>query len=170
MNKRILILIILLLAVAVGIGLLTPILIHLYSVKVASEISADGILGYIVGYLSFITTGSLALYAIFQTSNSNNIAQKYNYIAQQYNDITNQLLDMENNNFQLKIRPFVTITKYEFKVYSQSEILNNSNKTFFVVDDWDGASNTYGLTLRITNTTESFLSFEFDKTQDENDN
>ena len=147
---------IIVLFIVIGIGLITPVIVHSFSPGILSEITADGMLGYIIGYLSFITTGILALYALFQTKQSNDIAQKYN-------DMTNQLLKIEKNNYKLQIRPFITITNYEIIKYTQSEILNPDNKVFIIVGEWDSFSDIYGITLSITNTTESFLSFSYSK-------
>ena len=154
-NKRSIIAIIILIIV---IGLIIPVIVHLDSPSIISEITADGMLGYIIGYLSFITTGILALYALFQTKQSNDIAQKYN-------DMTNQLLDIEKNNYKLQIRPFIAITKYDIKKYTQSDILNSDDKLFIEVGNWDSISSINGITLKVTNTTESFLTFQFDEAE-----
>ncbi len=137
------------------IGLIIPAIVHLDSPSIISEITADGMLGYIIGYLSFITTGILAVYALFQTKQSNDIAQKYN-------DMTNQLLDIEKNNYKLQIRPFIAITKYDLKKYTKADILNSDDKLFVEVGDCDSVKSIYGITLKVTNTTESFLTFQFD--------
>ena len=137
------------------IGLIIPIIVHLDSPNIISEITADGMLGYIIGCLSFITTGILAVYALFQTKQSNDIAQKYN-------ELTIQLIDIDKNNQKLQIRPFITITKYDVIKYSRNDILNSNDKLFIEVGQWDSVSNINGITLTITNTTESFLTFQFD--------
>lgn len=139
----------------IGIGIIIPYIVHNESPNKISEITADGMLGYIIGFLSFITTGVLALYALFQTKQSNDIAQKYN-------DMTKQLLDMEKSDYKLRIRPFITITGYDMKKYTQNDILNSEDKIFIEVENWDSISIINGITLTITNTTESFLTFQFD--------
>ncbi len=154
-SKKIAIFIILLIVI---IGFIIPYIVHRDSPSRISEITADGMLGYIIGYLSFITTSILALYAIAQTKQSNDIAQ-------QYNKLTTQLIEIDKNNHKLQIRPFITVTKYDVIKYSQNDILYSDDKLFIVVGDWDCVSNINGITLTITNTTESFLTFQFDRAE-----
>lgn len=155
-------------SILIIIGIAIPFIVHSNSPNVTSEITADGTIEYIIGYLSFITTGALAVYAIFQTkqandmtNRANDIAKQANDMAKQANDMTNQLLKIEKDNYKLQIRPFILITKYDIKKYTQAEILNSKEKLFIEVGHWDSISNINGISLTITNTTESFLTFKY---------
>lgn len=152
MVKRIINAIIAILLVIIGIVI--PLVVHFKSGDITSEITADGMLGYISGYLSSLATIVLAIYAIWQTKQANDISQKYN-------DMTNQLLDIEKNNYKLQIRPFIAVSTYDVKKYTQSEIINSNEKIFIGVGKYDLGSDITGLTLTITNTTESFLMFSY---------
>ena len=76
------------------IGIAIPSIVHSNSPNVTSEITADGTIEYIIGYLSFITTGALAVYAIFQTKQANDMTNRANDIAKQANDMTKQANDI----------------------------------------------------------------------------
>lgn len=174
-------------SILIIIGIAIPFIVHSNSPNVTSEITADGTIEYIIGYLSFITTGALAVYAIFQTKQANDmtnrandiakqandmtkqandIAKQANNMAKQANDMTNQLLEIEKNNYRMQICPFISITKYDTAKYTSTEILNNKKKWFVEVGKWDSHSDINGISLTITNTTESFLTFQFDLIED----
>lgn len=176
-----------LISILIIIGIAIPFIVHSNSPNVTSEITADGTIEYIIGYLSFITTGALAVYAIFQTKQANDmtnrandiakqandmtkqandIAKQANNMAKQANDMTNQLLEIEKNNYRMQICPFISITKYDIAKYTLTEILNNKKKWFVEVGKWDSHSDINGISLTITNTTESFLTFQFNLIED----
>lgn len=142
------------LIILIIIGIAIPLVVHFKSGDVTSEITADGMLNYISGYLSSLATILLALYAIWQTKQANDISQKYN-------DMTNQLLDIEKNNYKLQIRPFIMVSTYDVKKYTRSEIMDSNKKTFIGVGESTSGFDITGLELSITNTTESFLTFSY---------
>ncbi|PWJ11968.1 hypothetical protein [Ruminococcus flavefaciens] len=151
-NKRFIIVVI---VIAIIIGGLSPFIIDIESPNKKSEITADGLLGYIVSFISAAVTAVLALYAIYQTKQANDVSQK--------------VLDIEKNDYLLRIRPFIIVKNYSTRTISCGEKIEKTNKTFIAIDgrsrteeDDDEDNPLIGIVLTITNTTESFLTFYFD--------
>ena len=145
-------------------------IVHIEADKRVSQITADGMLEYIVGFLSFGATMLLSIYALYQTNHSNDMAKKANEITEKANAIAERAYDIEKYNYQLQIRPFITVTDYDISVFSKQDILFSDLKVFYEAGNWDSISNTNGIKFRITNTTNSFLSFSFDEAICKNSN
>ena len=166
-------------------------IVHIEADKRVSQITADGMLEYIVGFLSFGATMLLSIYALYQTNHSNDMAKKANEITEKSNEIATQAVtmaqkaneitekanaiaerayDIEKYNYQLQIRPFITVTDYDISVFSKQDILFSDLKVFYEAGNWDSISNTNGIKFIITNTTHSFLSFSFDEAICKNSN
>ena len=174
-NSRILLKIVIAI-ILLFIGFVTPLIVHIEADRIVSQITADGMLEYIVGFLSFGATLALTLYALNQTKQSNDMAknandittqaidmaQKANEITEKANKIAEHAYDIEKYNYQLQIRPFVTVTDYEIAVFSQKDIIFSDGIVFYEAGKWDSISNINGIKFRITNTTDSFLTFSFD--------
>ncbi|GEM_PF-6988174 len=165
-NKRFIIVVI---VIAVIIGLFSPFIIDITSPSKKSEITADGLLGYIVSLISAAATAVLALYAIYQTNQANKIAE-------QANDLSQKVLDIEKNDYLLRIRPFIIVKNYSTRTISYGEIIEKTNKTFIAIDgrsrteeDDDEDNPLIGIVLTITNTTESFLTFYYDDSECEDE-
>lgn len=175
-NKRFIIVVI---VIAIIIGGLSPIIIDIESPNKKSEITADGLLGYIVSFISAAVTAVLALYAIYQTNQANKMTERANKatvdadkrayeLTKQANLIAEKALEIERINYQLQIRPLITITKYSIGLFSMKDILECDNKLFISIGDYghidekDDTPNIEGIVLRITNTTESFITFQYD--------
>ena len=113
-------------------------IVHIEADKRVSQITADGMLEYIVGFLSFGATMLLSIYALYQTNHSNDMAKKANEITEKSNEIATQAVtmaqkaneitekanaiaerayDIEKYNYQLQIRPFITVTDYDIYVF-----------------------------------------------------
>lgn len=209
-NKRFIIVVI---VIAIIIGGLSPIIIDIESPNKKSEITADGLLGYIVSFISAAVTAVLALYAIYQTKQANEMTKRANKLAAdtldatkkataateqankiaeqanmateeankradeltlQANKIAEKALEIERINYQLQIRPLITITKYSIGLFSKKDILECDNKLFISIGDYgsideeDDTPNIEGIVLRITNTTESFITFQYDDGETDN--
>ena len=181
-NKRFIIVVI---VIAIIIGGLSPIIIDIESPNKKSEITADGLLGYIVSFISAAVTAVLALFAIYQTNQANKIAEQANKATEEANkrayDLTKQAnliaekaLEIERINYQLQIRPLITITKYSIELFSKKDILECDNKLFISIGDYgnidekDDTPDIEGIVLRITNTTESFITFQYDDGETDN--
>lgn len=110
-----------------------PIIIHVKSEKVCSEITADGLLDYLGNCLAVIPTIILSFVAIWQTHRANKIAEEANKCAleseeiakkaiklSEYsidqtdisNDISRRLLELEENRQKLDMRPSFVVTKW----------------------------------------------------------
>ena len=117
-----------------------PIIIHLRSPRVISEITADGFLGYFGTCAAAVPTIFIAIVALWQTKKANklskdaiegakesdNIANKANEIASQAlnltekanelsektNTISQKLLELEELRQDLELRPSFVITKW----------------------------------------------------------
>lgn len=138
-----------------GVIILPPIIIDKESPNKDSEITANGLLEYIASIISAIITAILAFVSVYQT-------KKANEMSKRANDIENRMLRIEENNYKLHIRPFIVVTDYCFKQYTYFDILHSNNQKFIIVGELDDRSKTNGIVLTITNTTESFLMFEYD--------
>ena len=75
--------IIVVIVIAIIIGGLSPFIIDIESPNKKSEITADGLLGYIVSFISAAVTAVLALYAIRQTKQANEMTKRANDMADQ---------------------------------------------------------------------------------------
>lgn len=202
-NKRFIIVVI---VIAIIIGGLSPIIIDIESPNKKSEITADGLLGYIVSFISAAVTAVLALYAIYQTKQANEMTKRANKLAAdtldatkkataateqankiaeqankateeankrayaltlQANKIAEKALEIERINYQLQIRPLITVTKYGTIQCSKHMILSDTGKLYICIgesgnyDDTDKNRVIDGIKLRITNTTESFITFQY---------
>ena len=76
----------------VGIGIvLSPLIVHFNADEIVSEITADGMLGYIASSLSSVATICLTLYALYQTNHANKMIEKANKIAEESAKQANEL-------------------------------------------------------------------------------
>lgn len=154
--------------IVLGIGI--ALIVHFNADKIVSEITADGMLGYIASYFSSAATICLTLYALHQTNHANKMTEKANEIAEKSNEIAKEAIDMEKYIYQLQIRPFITVTDYEIATFSRDEILNPDKIVFYTVGKLDSISPTNGIKFRITNTTDAFLTFAFNEAICKEDN
>jgi hypothetical protein len=109
-----------------------------------TELSADGMLGYLAAILSALAT----IFLGFVTLALSNRANKIN----------DGLLKIQKDQFQLETQPFIMITHWIASGKKFIEIVRNPNKIFLCLDHIE--ENTVDvscLSLFITNTTKSFL-------------
>lgn len=139
-------LIIILIAIA-AIAIIIPIIISWLSPKFSSDITADGLLNYIVSIFAFFSTLILSVVAICQTRKANELSQS--------------VLKIEQNNYRRFIQPFISIYNYEFSEFLFNDILKAKN-TMIQIGEWNDNEKAIGLILEIVNTTESFISFLYD--------
>lgn len=88
-----------LIRIVVLVMVITPMTIHLVSPFIRSEISADGILGYLANCIVAIPTIIIAIVAIWQTKESNEISER--------------LLELEQDRQRLDLRPAFVIEHWD---------------------------------------------------------
>lgn len=88
-----------LIGIVVLVMVITPMTIHLVSPFIRSEISADGILGYLANCIVAIPTIIIAIVAIWQTKESNEISER--------------LLELEQDRQRLDLRPAFVIEHWD---------------------------------------------------------
>lgn len=168
--------------IAVAIMMITaPIIIHVCSPKVSSEISSDGLLDYLGNCIVSIPTIVLAIVAIWQTSKSNKIAEEANEcalesekIAQKAlelsefsisqtdtaNDISRKLLELEENRQRLDLRPSFVVTNWRAPIKNFNSIAINPECLSIQVGEYsDGEA--WGIELELFNTSSGFESICF---------
>lgn len=75
--------------IVLGIGI--ALIVHFNADKIVSEITADGMLGYIASYFSSAATICLTLYALHQTNHANKMIEKANKSAEESAKQANEL-------------------------------------------------------------------------------
>lgn len=149
--------------------LATPWLIHIYAPRTTSEITADGILGYVVGALSFASTLILSALALWQThtiqKENDKSQEKMEEITKQANAISLRMLALEENNYKIKLRPFVNISSYSIQYYGESDLSDNGLWIEINGKLVDCVGKYPGLSLSLVNTTDSILTISYDGAQ-----
>lgn len=79
------------------ISILVPIIIDIKAPNKTSEITADGLLEYIVSCVSATVTAALTIYAFCQTNKANKIAEQANEDAKKANRRADELMEQANN-------------------------------------------------------------------------
>lgn len=139
-----------------------PLLVDFQSPKTQSEITADGFLGYAIGALGFVATLILSALALWQTQHN----QKENDKAQQeMKELNDRMFEIEENNYKIKLRPFVNISSYSISYYGKNDIDDNS--LWIVTDDTNvsSAGKYPALVLSLVNTTDSIISLSYNEAE-----
>lgn len=152
MKKKIIIVpSIILLAVCVVI----PLIIHFHAPFVPSELSADGVLTYVIEAISAIATIALALVAVWQTRHAN--------------EISKSMLKIEEHRRIMEVRPFVMVTGWRGVFIDDKEkVLLHPDKMYIEVGDCR-KDKLAGLELSIQNVTNGYLSLSFSEAKSEVD-
>ncbi len=145
----------------------TPIIVHYRSPQKRSEITADGMLGYIIGSLGFLSTLILSALALWQTHHNQ---QENDKAQEELKKLNDRMLELEENNYKIKLRPFINIDTYYINYYNKNDY-NNGDLWIEINDDNIGKCGTYpGLTLSLVNTTDSLLTLSFEAIKSNNVN
>lgn len=80
--------------------IVTPIIIHVESKKVCSEITADGLLDYLGNCLAVVPTIILAFVAIWQTNRANKIAEEANQCALESEEIAKNAIKLSEYSIE----------------------------------------------------------------------
>lgn len=133
--------------------ILTPFLTHIFSPYVPSQITADGILSYIIGALSAAATYILALVALYQTNQANALSAR--------------MLELEEAKNKLDTRPFIIVSGWRgIEIKDKNKVLLYPDKMYIQADPHDDGE-LAGLELSLYNVTDGFLSASFDSAKSE---
>lgn len=143
-----------------GVGV--PLAVHFLSPSVVSEISADGMLTYIVEAISAIATFTLALVALWQTSEANKMTDKANALSE-------RMLEVEENQYKLELRPFIMVTAWRgLDVVDKSKIYLLPDEMYIEADGCDSEKDKLaGLELTLFNSTNGYISVTFNGAKSE---
>lgn len=142
--------------------ILIPLIIHLSAPFVPSELSADGVLAYVIEAVSAVATFTLALVAVWQTKKANNLTEQANAMTNQANDISKRMLKIEENRNKMEIRPFVMMTGWRGVVIEdKARVFFYPDKMYIEVDNCD-KDELAGLEFTVQNVTNGYLSVIFD--------
>ncbi len=130
-----------------------PLIISFVSPEIHSEITADGILGYIIEWVTVISTIVLSGVAVWQTRASNTMAE-------QANEVSQKLLNLENNRYKLEIRPFFMIVDWKAGYKDYEELYEKPKAVNIQVEYYDGGI-ALALTFKLKNTTQSYITIEY---------
>ena len=166
-------------------------LVHIFSPKIDSLITADGMLSYVISCISSAATVGLAYVAYRQTERANSMAemmteqsnliarqanelteksdktaQKANELSQQANALSERVTLLEESRYKMEVRPFVLVTNWEVKTGRP----DGDNIISYQVADCD-ANDTVSIVLELTNTTQCFeiVQYKEAETASEND-
>lgn len=168
--------------------IVTPIIIHVESEKVCSEITADGLLDYLGNCLAVVPTIILAFVAIWQTNRANKIAEEANQCAleseeiaknaiklSEYsieqtdisNDISRRLLELEENRQKLDMRPSFVVTKWRAPIKDFNAVCINPDCLSIQVGEYTNGE-AWGIELELYNISNGFESISFCEAQNIN--
>lgn len=112
---------------------------------VYTDISADGMLGYIIGIISAVASVIVSIIAIKQTSQANAMSEK--------------LMKLEESKYNLELRPFVLVSGWSAFGKKLCEIVNCRDKVYICAENTN-ADTISCLSITLTNTTQSFLTIQ----------
>lgn len=133
--------------------IVTPIIIHVKSKKVYSEITADGLLAYLGNCLAVVPTIILALVATWQTNRANNISKR--------------LLGLEENRQNFEMRPSFVVTKWRAPIKNYDSICTNPDCLSIQVGKYT-YEEAWGIELELYNISNGFESICFNKAKNIN--
>ena len=134
--------------------ILIPIIVHLFFSWEAkndffkAKWTAGELLEYIAAILSFLGTIILSILALYSSQKANAISQK--------------VTDIEQSKYMLELRPFVLVTDWKVYELTSKEIMFRPQKKYIQIGDYNDQE-ALGLSLTLTNTTESFVSVQYSK-------
>lgn len=166
---------IIVLVVAVIVLAIAAFIVHSFSPRIPSLITADGMLSYISSGVSSVATILLAIVAYQQTERansmadklakkSNELAQQSNKAAEQSNELTRRanemserVMKLEEERFKMEIRPFVLVTDWQVCVGIPTEFEDKHQTIAYQVGPSnDRVTDRVSLILELTNTTQAY--------------
>lgn len=127
--------------------------------------------------ISFVGTITLGIIAIGQTDHANKVNDRLMQItehesavndhlmqiAEHESTINNRLMQLEENRYKLEIRPFIMIDDWSVSAKTIYELAYSQEKhsVFVGVGRGDGQCDQLCLCIRVTNTTQSYVSVEY---------
>ena len=111
-----------------------------------AEWTAGELLGYISSTLSFLGTILLGIMAFNSSENANALSKR--------------ITDLEQDRYKLDLRPFVLLTNWKAYVLTQQEIQYSPKKKYIQIGEFN-AQELLGLSLTLTNTTNSYISVKY---------
>ena len=97
--------------------------------------------------ISFVGTMVLGYIAIHQTEQANLMSKK--------------LMDIEENQYKIDIQPFVVVIDWRVYEFEHTQMLMNADNKRYVCIGAYGDGETFGLALRLLNTTSSYVTVEY---------
>lgn len=146
--------------IIVIVEIIAAVLIHFLSPKFCSEISADGILGYIGTCVSTLGSLFVGVVAILQSNKANEIAEN----AQEF----------DSWHFKMDIRPFIIVSDIKCETMSINNVLMKNEKPIYIFDEdaeIDHSSDVQKkdcevIWMYVANTTDSLVTIQFDEMTD----
>ena len=124
------------------IEVLIPVVIHFMSSFFDSEITADGLLGFIGNSIAATITAIIALYACIQTNEANILSER--------------LLKLEEYRQEIELRPSFAITDFAARIRNVEEIYNDLGCLNIQVGNKLDSEYAYGIEIEIMNTSNGF--------------
>jgi len=165
-------------------------LVHIFSPKIDSLITADGMLSYVISCISSAATVGLAYVAYRQTERANSMAemmteqsnliarqanelteksdktaQKANELSRQANALSERVTLLEESRYKMEVRPFVLVTNWEVKTGRP----DGDNIISYQMADCD-ANDTVSIVLELTNTTQCFETVQYKEAETASEN
>lgn len=128
--------------VFIAICVAAALLVHFLSPGITSEISADGMLGYIASGISAVSTLILAVVAVMQTKKANQMSE--------------HLMELEDNRYKLEVRPFVMISNWKAYTMKALDIYTKPQALSIQIGEVDESDEVVCMELFFQNTTDSF--------------
>lgn len=141
--------------------LFIPFVVHELSPEIESEITADGMLNYLITCISALGTITLAIVSLKQTERANDMAAKAN-------EMSRKMIDIEKERYKLDNRPFVLVTNWKMIRGDWESIILNPTNINICIGEAD-ALDICCLMIECTNTTNSTLTVMFNACYNKDD-
>lgn len=135
-----------------------PFIIHYFSQGVNSEITADGLLGYLGNCITAFPTIVIAAIAIWQSFKANKIAEEANNEAIKSDEISKKLLELEEHRQRLELRPSFAVINWCAPIKAFSDIVKCPEMLSIQVGEYSENEEAWGIELELLNTSSGFES------------
>lgn len=135
-----------------------PLIIHYFSQGVKSEITADGLLGYLGNCITAFPTIVIAAIAIWQSFKANKIAEEANNEAIKSDEISKKLLELEEHRQRLELRPSFAVINWCAPIKVFSDIVKCPEMLSIQVGEYSENEEAWGIELELLNTSSGFES------------
>lgn len=139
--------------VSIILFIIIPLVVSFFAPAIRSEITADGILSYVISCISSVATILLALVALWQTERANRITNRAN-------DISERMIFIEQERYKKENCPFVLITNWSMCKKRREDMVINP-KTINICIGETKSDDIICLDLEFTNTSNYELSVAF---------